>query len=243
MARAASRLPAPTASPAGDRVDRHRAAAAAIRNQGSRPRKGRTGDRYRRARLNSHRPLGVQAAIRSDRRPAARHHGPSAPGGSRPAMLMPVHVGPVSRGQRLTSERSHSERGCVLSHIELGDRDRDQGHQAVAQHLPPRRPAVGFRPDFTLHRSWCPGPLGLAAPPRRAPAVVREGGGAPRPRRRSARRVRKCVHAARRWYSWRSPPSRSPRCTLLGWPSPTTLRSAGGSGGSSLSARCGRWVL
>ena len=32
--------------------------------------------------LNSHRP-GVQAAVRSDRLPAAGHHGPSAPGGSR----------------------------------------------------------------------------------------------------------------------------------------------------------------
>jgi len=152
--RAASRLPAPTANPAGDGVDHLRAATAAIRNQGRRPRQDRTRSRHQRARLNSHRPLGVQAAIRSDRRPAARHHGPSAPGGSRPAMLMPVHVGPVSRGQRLTSERSHSERGCVLSHIELGDRDRDQGHQAVAQHLPPRRPAVGFRPDVTLQLSW-----------------------------------------------------------------------------------------
>jgi hypothetical protein len=120
---AASRLPAPTASPAGDGVDRLRAATAAIRNQGRRPRRGRTSNRHRRARLNSHRPPGVQAAITSDRRPAARHLGPSVPGGSRPTMLLPVHVGPVSRGQRLTSERSHSERGCVLSHVELGYRD------------------------------------------------------------------------------------------------------------------------
>ena len=59
----------------------------------------------------------------------------------------------------------------------------------------------------------------------------------------SREQVEKLVHAARRWYSWRSTPSRSRRCTLLGWPSPTMLRSAGGSGGSSLSARCGRWVL
>jgi transposase len=40
---------------------------------------------------------------------------------------------------------------------------------------------------------------------------------------RSPRRVRKCVHAARRWYSWISPPSRSHRCTLLGWLSRTTF--------------------
>jgi hypothetical protein len=60
---------------------------------------------------------------------------------------------------------------------------------------------------------------------------------------RGACRVRKCVHAARRWYSRRSPPSGSRRCTLLGWPSPTTLRLTGGSGGSSPSARWGRWAL
>jgi hypothetical protein len=84
LGRAASGLPAPTASPARDRVDRLRTATAAIRTQGRRPRQGRTSNRHRRARLNSHRPLGVQAAIRSDRRPPARHHGPSAPGGSRP---------------------------------------------------------------------------------------------------------------------------------------------------------------
>jgi hypothetical protein len=85
MARAASHLPAPTANPTGDRVDRLRAATAATRNQASRPRQGHPGDRYRRARLTSHRRLGVLAAIRSDRRPAARHHRPSAPGGSRPS--------------------------------------------------------------------------------------------------------------------------------------------------------------
>jgi DNA-directed RNA polymerase specialized sigma24 family protein len=65
-------------------------------------------------------------------------------------------------------------------------------------------------------------------------------------RRRAARkprRVQKLVHAARRWYSWRSPLSRSRRCTLLGWPSRTTLRLASGSGGSSPSARWGRWWL
>jgi hypothetical protein len=79
MARAASHLPAPTANPTGERADRLRAATAATRNEATRPRQGRTGDRYRRARLNSHRPLGVQAAIRSDRRPtAAQQYYPAA---------------------------------------------------------------------------------------------------------------------------------------------------------------------
>jgi hypothetical protein len=59
-------------------------------------------------------------------------------------------------------------------------------------------------------------------------------------RTQGGRRVQKLVHAARRWYSWRSPLSRSRRCTPLGWPSRTTLRLASGSGGSSPSARWGR---
>ena len=54
-----------------------------------------------------------------------------------------------------------------------------------------------------------------------------------------ARRVRKCVHAACRWYSWRSPPSRSHRLTFCELAS-TTGRSAGGFGGSSPSDRWGR---
>jgi Transposase domain (DUF772) len=57
-----------------------------------------------------------------------------------------------------------------------------------------------------------------------------------------ARRVRKCVHAARR-YSWRRPPSRSRRCTRVRWLSLRSVGEAVGSGGSSSSARCGRWAL
>jgi hypothetical protein len=57
------------------------------------------------------------------------------------------------------------------------------------------------------------------------------------------RGVRKYVHAARRWYSWSSPPSRSRRRTVPGLRSRATCRPAGGSGGRSSSARCGRWVL
>jgi len=59
----------------------------------------------------------------------------------------------------------------------------------------------------------------------------------------NGRGVRKYVHAARRWYSWSSPPSRSRRRTVLGSRSRATCRPAGGSGGRSSSARCGRWVL
>jgi hypothetical protein len=56
------------------------------------------------------------------------------------------------------------------------------------------------------------------------------------------RRVRKCVHAARR-YSWRRPPSRSCRRTAPCPFSVTVITSASGSGGSSSSARCGRCWL
>jgi len=57
------------------------------------------------------------------------------------------------------------------------------------------------------------------------------------------RGVREYVHTARRWYSWSSPPSRSRRRTVPGWRSRATCRPAGGSGGRSSSARCGRWAL
>jgi hypothetical protein len=60
--------------------------------------------------------------------------------------------------------------------------------------------------------------------------------------REIACRVQKPVHAARQWYSLSSPPRRSRRCTrpcsLL-----MAVGPAGGSGGSSPSARCGRWTL
>ena len=105
--RAATRLPAPSASPAGGRVDRLRAAAAAIRNQGSRPRQDRTGNRHRRGRLNSHRSLGVQAAIRLDRLPAAWHHGPSAPVDSRPGDAH-ASTGDSPATSRRASPRRHA---------------------------------------------------------------------------------------------------------------------------------------
>ena len=59
---------------------------------------------------------------------------------------------------------------------------------------------------------------------------------------RKARRVRKCVHAARR-YSCTRPPSRSRRCTRSGRSSARVVIPAAGSGDSSLSARCGRCWL
>jgi hypothetical protein len=59
---------------------------------------------------------------------------------------------------------------------------------------------------------------------------------------RYARRVRKCVHAARR-YSCSSPPSRSRRCTRPGQASVRVVLSAEASGGCSASARCGRCRL
>jgi hypothetical protein len=85
MARAASRLPTPTASPAGDRVDRLRAATAAIRNPGKPPETGPPRQSPQTSPADQPQTTGVLAAIRSDRLPAARHHGPSAPGGSRPS--------------------------------------------------------------------------------------------------------------------------------------------------------------
>jgi transposase len=57
-----------------------------------------------------------------------------------------------------------------------------------------------------------------------------------------ARRVQKLVHAACRWYSWSSPPSRSRRCTRCRSPL-MTVGLADGSGGSRPSARWGRWAL
>jgi hypothetical protein len=62
------------------------------------------------------------------------------------------------------------------------------------------------------------------------------------PQLRQARRVRKCVQAARR-YSWRRPPRRSRRCTRVRRSSPMWVSPVAGSGGCSPSARCARWAL
>jgi hypothetical protein len=203
MARAATRLPAPTASPAGDRVDRLRAATAAIRNQGSRPRQGRTGDRYRQARLNSHRSLGVQAAIRSDRRPAARHHGPSAPGGSRPSdahastgdspgcTRRPARLRDRHRGRRPAPWRStnRARSAAAWSLIRVGpdhgvdaEVGRDPLHQragrstqAASDSSPP--PGVGrwcpFRAQLPVWTVAAPGGRSRPRPRRRVPSANR----------------------------------------------------------------------
>jgi transposase len=62
------------------------------------------------------------------------------------------------------------------------------------------------------------------------------------PTRLMARGVRKFVHAARR-YSCRSPPSRSRRCIRPRQASSAPAGLAGGAGGPSPSARCGRCTL
>jgi hypothetical protein len=90
------------------------------------------------------------------------------------------------------------------------------------------RPSQGQREASARRKRWA-----------RAVRYARRPRAAVPPRPRTARGVRKFVHAAR-WYSCSRPPSRSRRCTLPALASWMTLESAGGCGDPSRSARCGR---
>jgi Periplasmic binding protein len=133
--------------------------------------------------------------------------------------LTAAHAAGVARLARPRSERSSGRRTAA---------SRRMGTAATSSTTLKRKPRRSKR-SFTDHAD---------------PDNQYAGSMLTRPSALRARtcRVRKGVHAARR-YSCRRPPSRSRRWILPCWSSPTTVSPAGGSGACSASARCGRCRL